>query len=75
MWNGTQDALPEVESNSIGRTISKNELTIEEQAGCADKKSKKKCQILKDKNNGNGCKKKSTKKNCQKTCGLCPDGK
>ena len=48
---------------------------IDKQAGCADKKSKKKCQILKDKNNGNGCKKKNTKKNCKKTCGLCPGGK
>ena len=42
---------------------------------CADKKSEKKCQQLKDKNNGKGCKKKSTKKNCKRTCGLCDNGK
>ena len=75
MWNGAQDVLTEVESKNIGRTISNNELLIVEQASCADKKSKKKCQILKGKNNGNGCKKKNTKKNCRKTCGLCPEGK
>ena len=75
MLNGTQDALPEVASNSIGRKFLDSEQMIEEQAGCADKKNKKKCQILKNKNNGNGCKKKNTKKNCQKTCGLCPEGK
>ena len=75
MRNRTQHSLSEVESKTIGRTISNNELMIEERAGCADKKSKKKCQILKKKNNGKGCKKKSTQKNCKKTCGLCPDGK
>ena len=75
MRNRTQHSLSEVESKTIGRTISNNELMIEEQAGCADKKSKKKCQILKKKNNGKGCKKKSTQKNCKKTCELCPDGK
>ena len=75
MRNGTQHFLSEGESKTIGRAISNNELLIEERASCADKKSKKKCQILKKKNNGKGCKKKSTQKNCKKTCELCPDGK
>ena len=75
MRNEKQHALSDFESRSIGTTISNNEMMIKEQAGCADKKSKKKCKILKDKNNGKGCKKKITQKNCKKTCGLCPDSK
>ena len=45
-----------------------------QKATCKDEKSKKACQKLKKKNNGNGCKKKATKKKCQKTCGLCENG-
>ena len=75
MKNGIQKALSEVESKDTVATILNNHIMIEEQKTCTDKKSKKKCQILKGKNNGNGCKKKNTKKNCRKTCGLCPEGK
>ena len=66
--------MSEVTPEEIGAPSSSNQIMIVGKAKCKDKKSKKKCQQLKDKNNGNGCKKKGTKKLCTKSCGLCVDG-
>ena len=67
--------MSEITPEEIGAPSSSNQMMIVGKAKCKDKKSKKKCLQLKDKNNGNGCKKKGTKKLCKKTCQLCDDGK
>ena len=54
-------------------TPTSSEKMIEAKADCIDKWSQKKC--VNQKKKGKGCKKKNVKKNCQKTCGLCDEGK
>ena len=49
---------------------------IKDKSTCKDEKSEKICQKLKKKNKGRGCNKyPKAQKKCQKTCGLCDDGK
>ena len=73
--NGIEDVWSKDASESTVVPTSNKQIMFEEKTDCKDQKSKKKCQLLKEKNGGKGCKKKSTKKNCKKTCGLCDDGK
>ena len=72
--DGIKDVWSIVASETSLVPNSDKHVMFDEKAACKDQKSKKKCQLLKEKNGGKGCKKKSTKKNCKKTCGLCNDG-
>ena len=73
--NGIEDVWSKDASESTVVPASNKQIMFEEKTVCKDQKSKKKCQLMKEKNGGKGCKKKSTRKNCKKTCGLCDDGK
>ena len=64
--------LSELTSKKIEKPTS-NKKIVEAKADCIDKWSQKKC--VNQKKKGKGCKKKNVKKNCQKTCGLCDEGR
>ena len=53
------------------RVLFGDKQSIVKKKACKDKFGKKKCQKLKMKKKGMGCKKKSIEKKCKKTCGKC----
>ena len=72
---GMKGVLSEDSSENLATPTSNNQMIMEGKSTCEDKLSQKKCNRLKNKNNGKGCQNKSTQKKCIKTCGLCPGGK
>ena len=57
--NGIENVWSKDASESTVVPTSNKQIIFEEKTACKDQKSKKKCQLLKEKNGGKGCKKKS----------------